>query len=50
MSFRSVGDIDVGILATEFGGGGHANASGAFVKDSLPFFLDRLRSRLAHLL
>ncbi|MFP4152276.1 MAG: DHH family phosphoesterase [Alkalispirochaeta sp.] len=50
VSFRSVGDIDVGILATEFGGGGHANASGAFVKDSLPFFLDRLRSRLAHLL
>jgi phosphoesterase RecJ-like protein len=29
VSFRSVGDIDVGKLAEEFGGGGHRNAAGA---------------------
>jgi len=29
VSFRSVGDIDVGKLAEGFGGGGHRNASGA---------------------
>ncbi len=29
VSFRSVGDIDVGKLAEEFGGGGHKNAAGA---------------------
>jgi len=50
VSFRAVGDIDVGTLATEFGGGGHAKASGAYVEDSLTTFLDRLRDRLARLL
>jgi phosphoesterase RecJ-like protein len=29
VSFRSVGDIDVGRLAEGFGGGGHKNAAGA---------------------
>jgi phosphoesterase RecJ-like protein len=29
VSFRSVGDIDVGKVAEEFGGGGHRNAAGA---------------------
>ena len=29
VSFRSVGDIDVGKLAEGFGGGGHKNAAGA---------------------
>lgn len=31
VSFRSTGDVDVNVLAREFGGGGHAKASGALV-------------------
>lgn len=31
-SLRSVGDIDVSALAKTFGGGGHKNASGLFIK------------------
>jgi phosphoesterase RecJ-like protein len=33
LSFRSKGDCPINGWATKFGGGGHANASGAFVKD-----------------
>ena len=29
LGFRSIGDIDVSLIAKEFGGGGHKNASGA---------------------
>ena len=31
MSLRSKGDIDVGSVAKEFGGGGHKNAAGCTV-------------------
>ena len=27
-SLRSIGDLDVGALAVEYGGGGHVNAAG----------------------
>ncbi len=33
LSFRSKGDCPINAWAGRFGGGGHANASGAFVKD-----------------
>ena len=33
LSFRSKGDCPINQWASRFGGGGHANASGAFVKD-----------------
>ncbi len=33
LSFRSKGDCPINGWATKFGGGGHANASGAFVKN-----------------
>jgi phosphoesterase RecJ-like protein len=46
VSFRATSEIDVGELATEFGGGGHKKASGAFVSDNLDTFLTRLRARL----
>jgi len=35
VSFRSVGDIDVGKLAEGFGGGGHRNAAGASFEGNL---------------
>jgi phosphoesterase RecJ-like protein len=35
VSFRSVGDVDVGKLAEGFGGGGHRNASGASFEGNL---------------
>ncbi|MDP1891067.1 MAG: bifunctional oligoribonuclease/PAP phosphatase NrnA [Gemmatimonadaceae bacterium] len=35
VSFRSVGDVDSNALARQFGGGGHARASGALVKGTL---------------
>lgn len=38
VSFRSVGDVDVSAFAAEFGGGGHAKASGA----SIPGTLDQV--------
>jgi len=31
LSFRSIGDFDVSIVAESFGGGGHKNASGALI-------------------
>ena len=35
VSFRSTGEVDVNALAREFGGGGHAKASGALIVGSL---------------
>ena len=35
MSFRSKGDVYVNEWARSFGGGGHRNASGAFVKEPM---------------
>jgi bifunctional oligoribonuclease and PAP phosphatase NrnA len=35
VSFRSVGEVDSNALARQFGGGGHARASGALVAGSL---------------
>ncbi len=40
ISFRSKGDTYVHELARHFGGGGHKNASGAFVKGSLEQVID----------
>lgn len=42
VSFRSTGDVDVNALARQFGGGGHAKASGAMVPGSL----DEVRARV----
>ncbi len=42
VSFRSVGDLDVAALAEQFGGGGHARASGA----SLDGTMDEVRSHV----
>jgi phosphoesterase RecJ-like protein len=36
VSFRSVGDVDSNALARQFGGGGHARASGALIAGTLP--------------
>ena len=35
VSFRSVGDFDVAKFASQFGGGGHAKASGASIAGSM---------------
>jgi phosphoesterase RecJ-like protein len=35
VSFRSVGDVDVALLASRFGGGGHRKAAGASLEGSL---------------
>ena len=35
VSFRSTGDVDVNALARQFGGGGHAKASGAMVPGTM---------------
>ncbi len=43
LSFRSKGNIQVNLLAKEFGGGGHLNAAGANVKD-VP--LEKLKSQI----
>jgi bifunctional oligoribonuclease and PAP phosphatase NrnA len=42
VSFRSTGDVDVNRFARQFGGGGHAKASGALV----PGTLDEVRRRV----
>ncbi len=41
-SFRSTGDVDVNAFARQFGGGGHAKASGALIGGSL----DDVRNRV----
>jgi len=50
LSFRSQGDVPVNALASEFGGGGHFNASGAFVRGGLNSVLRRLEERLGETL
>jgi phosphoesterase RecJ-like protein len=42
VSFRSTGDVDVNAFARQFGGGGHAKASGALIAGSLPDVRDRV--------
>jgi phosphoesterase RecJ-like protein len=42
ISFRSTGDTDVNRFAREFGGGGHAKASGALVAGTLDDVRDRV--------
>jgi phosphoesterase RecJ-like protein len=42
VSFRSTGDVDVNRFARQFGGGGHAKASGALIPGSL----DEVRERV----
>ncbi len=42
VSFRSTGDVDVNRFAREFGGGGHAKASGALIVGSM----DEVRERV----
>lgn len=42
VSFRSTGDVDVNRFARDFGGGGHAKASGALITGSLDGVRDRV--------
>ena len=42
VSFRSTGDVDVNRFAREFGGGGHAKASGALIVGSLEEVRERV--------
>jgi len=42
VSFRSVGDFDVAAFAQQFGGGGHAKASGASINGTM----DEVRARV----
>ena len=42
VSFRSTGDVDVNAFARQFGGGGHAKASGALIAGSLDEARDRV--------
>lgn len=42
ISFRSTGDVDANCFARQFGGGGHARASGALVAGSLDEVRDRV--------
>jgi bifunctional oligoribonuclease and PAP phosphatase NrnA len=44
VSFRSTGDVDVNRFARQFGGGGHARASGALVAGTLDEVRDRVVS------
>ena len=42
VSFRSTGDVDVNRFAKQFGGGGHARASGALIAGTLDEVRDRV--------
>lgn len=42
VSFRSTGDVDVNQLARQFGGGGHAKASGALIPGTLEHVVERV--------
>ncbi|MCC6770308.1 MAG: bifunctional oligoribonuclease/PAP phosphatase NrnA [Gemmatimonadaceae bacterium] len=44
VSFRSTGDVDVNRFARDFGGGGHAKASGALITGTLDVVRDRVVS------
>jgi len=50
VSLRSKGDLDVHKLATEFGGGGHRNASGIVVEGRIEQIVETVTRRLAALL
>ena len=41
-SFRSTGEVDVNAFARQFGGGGHAKASGALIGGSMDEVRDRV--------
>ncbi len=45
VSLRSKGDVDVHRLATEFGGGGHRNASGIVMEGGLDTVMSRVTER-----
>jgi phosphoesterase RecJ-like protein len=49
VSLRSKGDLDVHALATEFGGGGHHNASGIVMPGALDETADRVLARAIEL-
>ncbi|CAN5338610.1 MAG: bifunctional oligoribonuclease/PAP phosphatase NrnA [Gemmatimonadetes bacterium] len=42
VSFRSIGSVDVNRFARRFGGGGHRNAAGAFVREPLTAVVDKV--------
>src|SRR5207237_8522135 len=42
VSFRSTGEVDVNAFARQFGGGGHAKASGALIAGSLDDVRDQV--------
>ena len=42
VSFRSTGDVDVNAFARQFGGGGHARASGALITGGMDEVRDRV--------
>jgi bifunctional oligoribonuclease and PAP phosphatase NrnA len=42
VSFRSTGDVDVNAVARQFGGGGHAKASGALISGSIDDVVERV--------
>ena len=42
VSFRSTGDVDVNRFARQFGGGGHARASGALIPGALDDVVSRV--------
>jgi len=42
VSFRSTGDVNVNTFARQFGGGGHAKASGALIPGTLPEVRDKV--------
>jgi bifunctional oligoribonuclease and PAP phosphatase NrnA len=50
VSMRSKGDIDIGLVAKEFGGGGHKNASGCTVHGAIDAlqkdFLERIEAAI----
>ena len=46
VSLRSKGNIDVRVIAREFGGGGHENAAGYRIKGSLKYAKDELIEKL----
>lgn len=50
VSLRSKGDLDVHGLASEFGGGGHRNASGIVIEDELEQVVHRITERATVLL
>ena len=48
--FRSKDDLDVSIIATKFGGGGHKNASGASYTGSIGDFIEKILVEMAKII